>query len=254
MKLPAASISASLASFLSVPLKWNEETGVSLALHGQANHLAFLAYQNTFHERPGLALIVSLGKSGRFANGAEKSLAEFLWNEFFGPAGVSSARFIRREYSGKWDEILLSANRGEPSVSLAPLGDRSDRAVADLAREAGLGFLLDGFPVCARTVDDVLDERRLQIAAGDWNDADEPLAPGTLSFAGASYALNAATQIHPAGATSLAKSLARPKCWPWPASEWSPKTPRQDLVRAAALILAEIERMDRAGSAPRKGL
>lgn len=34
--------------------------------------------------------------------------------------------------------------------------------------------------------------------------------------------------------------------WPWDASWWKPKSPRQDLVRAAALIIAEIERLDRA--------
>ena len=35
--------------------------------------------------------------------------------------------------------------------------------------------------------------------------------------------------------------------WPWELHWWKPKDPRHDLVRAAALILAEIERIDRAG-------
>ena len=34
--------------------------------------------------------------------------------------------------------------------------------------------------------------------------------------------------------------------WPWAASWWKPKNRRRDLVRAAALIVAEIERIDRA--------
>lgn len=34
--------------------------------------------------------------------------------------------------------------------------------------------------------------------------------------------------------------------WPWDPSWWKPKDRRTDLVRAAALIIAEIERMDRA--------
>lgn len=34
--------------------------------------------------------------------------------------------------------------------------------------------------------------------------------------------------------------------WPWPDEWWKPTTPRRDLVKAAALILAEIERLDRA--------
>lgn len=34
--------------------------------------------------------------------------------------------------------------------------------------------------------------------------------------------------------------------WPWSFDWWKPTTPRRDLVKAAALLLAEIERLDRA--------
>lgn len=37
--------------------------------------------------------------------------------------------------------------------------------------------------------------------------------------------------------------------WPWDWAWWKPKNPRRDLVRAAALIIAEIERLDRAAEA-----
>lgn len=33
--------------------------------------------------------------------------------------------------------------------------------------------------------------------------------------------------------------------WPWPDETWKPKSPREDLIRATALLLAELERMDR---------
>ena len=33
--------------------------------------------------------------------------------------------------------------------------------------------------------------------------------------------------------------------WPWSLDWWKPKDPRRDLVRAGALIVAEIERLDR---------
>lgn len=33
--------------------------------------------------------------------------------------------------------------------------------------------------------------------------------------------------------------------WPWDESWWKPKSPRRDLIRAAALLVAEIERLDR---------
>lgn len=37
-----------------------------------------------------------------------------------------------------------------------------------------------------------------------------------------------------------------PKRWPWAVAWWKPKNRRRDLIRAAALIVAEIERLDRA--------
>ena len=39
--------------------------------------------------------------------------------------------------------------------------------------------------------------------------------------------------------------------WPWPKTRFRPGAPRDNLVRAAALIIAEIERLDRLG--PRLG-
>lgn len=44
-----------------------------------------------------------------------------------------------------------------------------------------------------------------------------------------------------------------PDNWPWDSDYWKPKAPRRDLVRAAALIIAEIERLDRAAAMQRGG-
>lgn len=38
----------------------------------------------------------------------------------------------------------------------------------------------------------------------------------------------------------------RPLLWPWAAKWWKPSDRRRDLVKAGALIVAEIERLDRA--------
>ena len=40
-----------------------------------------------------------------------------------------------------------------------------------------------------------------------------------------------------------------PDLWPWDLDFWKPKNPRRDLVRAAALLIAEIERIDRSTGA-----
>ncbi|ESY21437.1 hypothetical protein [Mesorhizobium sp. LNJC391B00] len=39
-----------------------------------------------------------------------------------------------------------------------------------------------------------------------------------------------------------------PGVWPWHRNWWKPKDRRRDLVRAGALIIAEIERLDRAAA------
>lgn len=38
--------------------------------------------------------------------------------------------------------------------------------------------------------------------------------------------------------------------WPWDADRWQPETARRNLVRAAAFVVAEIERLDRAEGTP----
>lgn len=39
--------------------------------------------------------------------------------------------------------------------------------------------------------------------------------------------------------------LIIPRMWPWNIAYWKPRTPRENLIRAAACIISEIERLDR---------
>lgn len=42
------------------------------------------------------------------------------------------------------------------------------------------------------------------------------------------------------------KNIPVPDSWPFPdGKNWSPKSPREDLIHAAALIIGEIERLDK---------
>lgn len=41
--------------------------------------------------------------------------------------------------------------------------------------------------------------------------------------------------------------------WPWTLDWWKPKDRRRDLIKAGALIVAEIERLDRASPPPDTG-
>jgi hypothetical protein len=85
---------------------------------------------------------------------------------------------------------------------------------------------------------DVLAERQRQVSAEGWTpEHDDKYPPGELAKAAACYA------IHEPDFTHV------PSFWPWGASWWKPTDSRRNLVKAGALILAELERLDRA-SAP----
>jgi hypothetical protein len=67
---------------------------------------------------------------------------------------------------------------------------------------------------------------------------------GELAAAASAYALHAADHLCPLSQGDGGDDP--PAMWPWDALYWKPREPRCDLVKAAALILAEIERLDRA--------
>lgn len=94
---------------------------------------------------------------------------------------------------------------------------------------------------------DVLAERQRQISTEGWTpEHDDEHSRGEMARAAASYALDAASQMseHPGVSRSLASSAIG--VWPWSLEWHKPTNERRDLIKAGALILAEIERLDRA--------
>ncbi|EPK4042794.1 hypothetical protein OGR32_005806 [Pseudomonas aeruginosa] len=90
---------------------------------------------------------------------------------------------------------------------------------------------------------DVQAERRRQVEAEGWTpEHDDAHSHGEMVRAAACYAL-AGSSAPNDGTAALLVSLA----WPWDEQWWKPTTTRRDLVKACALGLAEIERLDRAG-------
>lgn len=70
---------------------------------------------------------------------------------------------------------------------------------------------------------------------------------GSMARAAAAYAYAGSLHdLHRAGVEHKDATITG-SIWPWnwDWTWWKPKTPRQDLIRAAALIVAEIERLDR---------
>lgn len=93
---------------------------------------------------------------------------------------------------------------------------------------------------------DVISERRRQIESEGWTPQhDDTHRLGEMALAGAAYAGYAAAKID--GDLTLGTKAF--EFWPWRSSWWKPKDSRRDLARAAALIIAEIERLDRRESA-----
>lgn len=84
---------------------------------------------------------------------------------------------------------------------------------------------------------DVLAERRRQVEAEGWTpEHDDGYRDGDLALAASSYACAAANFDDAA------------RDFPWPQAWWKPSTPRRNLEKAGALIIAEIERLDRAAA------
>lgn len=80
---------------------------------------------------------------------------------------------------------------------------------------------------------DVLAERRRQIEAEGWTqEDDDKQTDSEMAHAAACYALNNAS------------------VWPYSISWWKPTDRRRNLVKAGALIIAEIERLDRLPTPP----
>lgn len=102
--------------------------------------------------------------------------------------------------------------------------------------------------VTTKAVIDVLNERAGHVRREGWTFAhDDAYLKGELAFAAASYAENAGRSIAepvPKGFRAIGGNYP-PASWPWAGNWWKPRGPREDLVRAAALIIAEIERLDR---------
>lgn len=91
---------------------------------------------------------------------------------------------------------------------------------------------------------DVQAERKRQITAEGWTpEHDDAHSHGQIARAAACYAL-AGSSAPNDGTAALLVSLA----WPWDEQWWKPTSARRDMVKACALGLAEIERLDRAAA------
>lgn len=119
------------------------------------------------------------------------------------------------------------------------------------AEEEERDSCLTALPQAAK---DVLAERKRQVEKEGWTpEHDDQHTDGSLAFAAACYAVHSGVEsaLHAGPSDTEHFDFLREAQdwvhggWPWPRRWWKPANSRSNLVKAAALILAEIERLDR---------
>lgn len=95
-----------------------------------------------------------------------------------------------------------------------------------------------------KIVAEILSERMRQIDKEGYTQEHDDSGHGErdLASAGACYAYYASLFNKP---RCLAVLNCLDELWPWDLKDFKPTNPRRNLVKAAALILAELERLDR---------
>ncbi len=168
----------------------------------------------------------------------------------------SDAACISEEYDGEghvaWDEtaqrnaefialanpvnVLALVEALEKAQGMEAYWKTQCRGITDHCEELQARIAeLESRTVTAAAVD-VLAERQRQVTAEGWTaERDDGYQNSELADAAACYAIHAHNQ-----------GFSTPAHWPWSQDWWKQTSPRRDLVKAGALILAEIERLDRA--------
>lgn len=155
------------------------------------------------------------------------------------PLDVLTSIWNAMQNSADGDDLLNKLEHMRDSIERAVQGAQQ-QALQELADDAQKVY--DGYtaqPVQAQpseAVADVLAERQRQISVEGWTpEHDDEHTDDELSLAAASYAICDRAHMSPPG------------FWPWDRKWWKPSDqPRRNLIKAGALILAEIERLDRA--------
>jgi hypothetical protein len=168
------------------------------------------------------------------------------------------AEAILEAYDAAWleDEHLAMSPSGTlPKGKAAGMRDRFNAA-----RAAVLAAMRPTQPPIlelSRAERDVLAERRRQQSVEGWTpEHDDEHEGGALASAAACYAHHAQWLLRERKRGDQPPGITDPvvyELWPFDEEWWKPKDARRDLERAGAMILAEMERIDRAASRPTKG-
>jgi hypothetical protein len=170
-----------------------------------------------------------------------------IWRALLANGNHAQAAQVRRAAVA-----LRAAAPAVPQTEPADLHDKMERLYAEQAEELSAGGMRQRNAALAlmRAVRaspqtekdaarDVLAERKRQVDAEGWTpEHDDEHGGKQMAHAAACYALGSQGWLQ-----------RGVKFWPWDDQWWKPRDHRSNCVRAAALLLAEIERLDRAAMA-----
>jgi len=149
--------------------------------------------------------------------------------------------------------VFLGSNEWHPVQQL--LIEATDCEKGEVRTFAASGFAAPVESAQVKAWTDVLAERRRQVEAEGWTpEHDEENSGGEMAKAAAVYALCSAEPGPSRAVMDEFKAYNSVPFkirnrWPWSEDWLKPTSRRRDLVKAGALILAEIERLDRASLA-----
>ncbi|WP_425327891.1 hypothetical protein [Pseudomonas nitroreducens] len=161
----------------------------------------------------------------------ERTFAFQAWRHLY-PKLMQARSDVERicEKVRSFEQAALTASRIQGDT-IARLRRERDQALAEQLPQAWL---------------DVHAERRRQVEEEAFDPSHDDMATrGQLARAAGCYAL------HTGGVGTKWPEGIGNGCalfWPWDKGWWKPKTPRETLIRAGALIFAELERLDRAAA------
>ncbi|WP_256814345.1 hypothetical protein [Klebsiella pneumoniae] len=154
-----------------------------------------------------------------------------------------SAKFLNEDWRKAFPDEVAVAERMkalvealEKAQGMEAYWETQCRGITDHCEELQARIAeLESRTVTAAAAD-VLAERQRQVTAEGWTaERDDGYQNSELADAAACYAIHAHNQ-----------GFSTPAHRPWSQDWWKQTSPRRDLVKAGALILAEIERLDRA--------
>lgn len=167
--------------------------------------------------------------------GFKEALAELAADQQGDTASVRFADWLAREMPA--GTVISDPAWWAPRILRAAQHGAAQAQASDDTRPVRV--LSKDEAVVSAAAYDVLAERYRQVEAEGWTpEHDDAHNAGAMVVAAACYALQ-----------GDAIDAVPPEAWPWAMKWWKPAGARRNLIKAGALILAEIERIDRAAMA-----